>query len=267
MARALSILEQVLALPHEERAAALDRLCDGNDALRREVEQLVALDEDSAGFLEPLPTDGGPCEAGSDRVKTPESIGPYRIEQKLGEGGFGVVYRAQQSSPIDRRVALKVIKPGMDSEAVLRRFDAERRALAMLEHPNIARVYDGGVIPEGEAGAGRPYFGMELVEGRPVTDYAEAEGLPQRARLDLALQICAAAHHAHTKGIIHRDLKPANVLVTQIDGQPVCKVIDFGIAKALVGADGIATHATAMTSPGAMVGTPQYMSPEQARSS
>jgi serine/threonine protein kinase len=275
MARPLEILEQVLALPPEEQEAAIDRLCNGDEALRREVEQLVSLDQDSEGFLEPMPIDGSASApdgnrtagAGAGRVPTPETIGEYRIEEKLGEGGFGIVYSAQQSGPIDRRVAIKVIKPGMDSEAVLRRFDAERRALALLEHPNIARVYDGGVIPENEPGAGRPYFVMEFVDGDSVTKYAESEGTPLPEKLDLVLQICAAAHHAHTKGIIHRDLKPANVLVTRIDGKPACKIIDFGIAKALVEAGGGGTHATAMTSPGAMVGTPQYMSPEQARGS
>jgi tetratricopeptide (TPR) repeat protein len=174
----------------------------------------------------------------------------------IGEGGMGVVYRAEQAEPLCRAVALKVIKPGMDSDAVLARFDAERQALALMDHPNIARVLDAGATP-----AGRPYFVMELVEGVPVTDYCDTARLSPRDRLGLFLPVCAAVQHAHQKGIIHRDIKPSNVLVTVVDGRPVPKVIDFGVAKAV---DPRRAAWTLFTRLGAVVGTPEYMSPEQA---
>ena len=263
MPNALSIVEEVIDLPRGELAAALDRLCGADAALRREVELLLALDEECDEFLEPLSGEDALRSLGG--AKIPESIGPYRVVRQVGEGGFGIVYEARQSEPIERRVALKVIKPGMDSAAVLRRFEMERRTLGLLEHTNIARVLDAGLVPEGQPGAGRPFFAMEYVDGRPITAFAEQERLGLRERLGLVMQVCAAAQHAHTKGVIHRDLKPANIPVTLIDGEPVCKVIDYGIAKAL-GDDGeLADAFTALTSPGAMIGTPLYMSPEQAR--
>ncbi|MEM7517416.1 MAG: serine/threonine-protein kinase, partial [Planctomycetota bacterium] len=173
-----------------------------------------------------------------------------------------MVYEAEQQQPLRRRVALKLIKPGMDTAAVLQRFELERQTLARLEHPNIARVLDGGVVPEGQPGAGRPYFAMEFVEGRPITRFADQESLNLQQRIHLVLQACAAAQHAHSKGVIHRDLKPSNVLVAIVDDKPVCKVIDFGIAKALADS---ANPSTTLTNAGTMVGTPEYMSPEQAR--
>ncbi len=262
MPNALSIVEEVIDLPRGELGAALDRLCGEDATLRREVEQLLALDEECDEFLEPLSGEDALRSIGG--AKIPESIGPYRVVRQVGEGGFGIVYEARQSEPIERRVALKVIKPGMDSAAVLRRFEMERRTLGLLEHTNIARVLDAGLVPEGQPGAGRPFFAMEYVDGRPITAFAEQERLGLRERLGLVMQVCAAAQHAHTKGVIHRDLKPANIPVTLIDGEPVCKVIDYGIAKAL-GDDGeLADAFTALTSPGAMIGTPLYMSPEQA---
>ena len=267
MLSAIRIMEEVLDLPPSDRAAALDRLCDGDAGLRREVEELLALDEASAGFLEP-PTDSERLQAVARSVAAmPDVIGPYRVVRQVGEGGFGIVYEARQTEPIDRRVALKVLKPGMDSQGVLRRFAAERRTLAQLEHPNIARVLDAGLVPDGQPGAGRPFFAMEFVEGLPITEFAAREGLGLRARLELVMQVCAAAQHAHTKGIIHRDLKPANILVAVSDGAPVCKVIDYGVAKALDEDGQPGGGFTALTNPGAMIGTPLYMSPEQAQGS
>ena len=185
-----------------------------------------------------------------------ESIGPYRLLRQLGEGGMGVVYQAHQSSPIRRDVALKIIKPGMDSRQVISRFESERQALAVMDHPNIARVFDAGATT-----AGLPYFAMELVEGVPITRYCDARRLTVRERLALFVPVCQAIQHAHQKGIIHRDIKPSNILVAELEGRPVPKVIDFGLAKALGPALGDATQ---MTNLGTVVGTLDYMSPEQA---
>ncbi|MCA9300341.1 MAG: serine/threonine protein kinase [Phycisphaerales bacterium] len=264
MPNALRIVEEIVDLPVAERDAALDRLCAGDPDLRRDVEELLALDEQSAGFLEP-PVDGAGWRAVvHGAAEAPKVIGPYHVLRQVGEGGFGYVYEARQDEPIERRVALKIVKPGMDSEGVLRRFAAERRTLSQLEHANIARVLDAGLVPDGQPGAGRPFFAMEFVDGLPITAFAAREGLGIPARLGLVMQVCAAAQHAHTKGIIHRDLKPANILVTMSDGAPVCKVIDYGVAKALVDDDSLDGGITAITNPGAMIGTPLYMSPEQA---
>jgi eukaryotic-like serine/threonine-protein kinase len=186
----------------------------------------------------------------------PREIGPYKLISVLGEGGMGVVYLAEQTDPIRRRVALKVMKPGMDTRQVIARFESERQALAVMDHPNIARVLDGGVTPEG-----RPYFVMELVHGTPITSYADTHRLSVEQRLRLFLDVCAAVQHAHHKGVIHRDLKPTNVLVSVHDSGPVVKVIDFGIAKAV----GLGlTDRTLVTHVGQILGTPEYMSPEQA---
>ena len=184
------------------------------------------------------------------------TIGRYKLLERIGEGGFGVVYMAEQHHPVRRRVALKVVKPGMDSRQVLARFEAERQALAIMDHPNIAKVHDAGATD-----SGRPYFVMELVKGEPITDFCDANKLPPRQRLELFAQVCHAVQHAHQKGVIHRDLKPSNVLVASYDGKPVPKVIDFGVAKAT---GGRLTEATLFTGFGALVGTPEYMSPEQA---
>src|SRR5215469_1733949 len=183
-------------------------------------------------------------------------IGPYKLLQQLGEGGFGIVYMAEQDKPVHRRVALKVIKPGMDSVQVIARFEAERQALAMMEHQNIAKVFDAGTTD-----SGRPFFVMEIVHGVPITKYCDDNHLAVRERLALVVPVCKAIQHAHQKGIIHRDLKPSNVLVCLSDGQPVPKVIDFGVAKA---AGQPLTEKSLVTGFGAVVGTPEYMSPEQA---
>ncbi len=188
-----------------------------------------------------------------------EHIGPYKLVRPIGEGGFGIVWLAEQTAPVRRSVAVKVIKPGMDSKAVIARFEAERQALALMDHPNVARVFDGGTTDRG-----LPYFVMELVKGEPVTDYCDRHNLSIHDRLCLFADICDAVHHAHQKGIIHRDIKPSNVLVAISEGRkPLPKVIDFGVAKAMAAP---LTEATLFTTEGQLVGTPEYMSPEQADS-
>src|SRR5262245_25318187 len=183
-------------------------------------------------------------------------IGPYKLLQQIGEGGFGIVFLAEQERPVKRRVALKVIKPGMDTRQVITRFEAERQALAMMDHPNIAKVHDGGVTENG-----RPYFVMELVQGVPITDYCDQCSLTTKERLELFVTVCQAVQHAHQRGIIHRDVKPTNVLVAIQDGQPAPKIIDFGVAKAV--GQRLTEH-TLTTGFAQMVGSPLYMSPEQA---
>ena len=185
-----------------------------------------------------------------------KSIGPYRLLQRIGEGGCGVVYMAEQEKPVRRRVAFKIIKLGMDTKSVIARFEAERQALALMDHPNIARVLDAGATE-----SGRPYFVMELVRGVKITDYCDQNELDTRQRLILFIQVCQAIQHAHQKGIIHRDIKPSNILVTIIDGVAIPKVIDFGIAKAI---EGRLTDNTIFTAYEQFIGTPAYMSPEQA---
>src|SRR5437867_1830180 len=184
-------------------------------------------------------------------------IGRYKLLQQIGEGGFGIVFMAEQTEPVQRKVALKVIKAGMDTREVIARFEAERQALALMDHLNIAKVLDAGATE-----SGRPYFVMELVRGIRITEYCDQNNLATRERLDLFIQVCHAIQHAHQKGIIHRDIKPSNILVTLHDGAPVPKVIDFGIAKAT---EGRLTDATVYTQFTAFIGTPAYMSPEQAQ--
>jgi len=188
-----------------------------------------------------------------------QQIGPYRIQEVLGVGGMGVVFLAEQIKPIKRQVALKIIKMGMDTKEVVARFESERQALARMNHPNIAKVYDAGSTSEG-----RPFFVMEYIKGVPITEYCDMHNLNTRARLKLFLSVCEAVHHAHQKGIIHRDLKPQNILVEVNDGQAMSKVIEFGVAKAT---DHRLTEMTLFTQHGQMVGTPAYMSPEQAEMS
>ena len=200
------------------------------------------------------PTSAGRAADASER-DAPDRIGPYKILQVLGSGGMGVVYMAEQTEPVSRRVALKVVKLGMDTKQVVARFEAERQALALMDHPGIARVYDAGATD-----TGRPYFAMELVKGVPFTDYCDDQHLSVKQRVELFVEVCRAVHHAHQKGVIHRDLKPTNVLVTVQDDRPVPKVIDFGIAKAM---HSRLTDLTLVTQLGAVIGTPAYMSPEQ----
>ena len=239
-----------------ERREYLDRACGADSGLRSRVEALLLADRDAGDFLE------DPVSAPTLIFNSPTpleapgtSIGPYKLMEQIGEGGMGVVYVAEQTHPVRRKVALKVIKPGMDSKQVIARFEAERQALAVMDHLNIAKVHDGGTTE-----SGRPYFVMELVRGLPITDYCDGERLSIRQRLELFVLVCRAVQHAHQKGIIHRDLKPSNILVTLHDGVPVPKVIDFGVAKATGHALTEKTVYTAFTQ---LVGTPLYMSPEQ----
>jgi serine/threonine protein kinase/tetratricopeptide (TPR) repeat protein len=240
-----------------ERAAYLDRACAGNAELRRHVEGLLAAQGDLGSFLARPALAPRPTEQYDSAPETPGSaIGPYKLLQQIGEGGMGTVFMAEQTHPVRRKVALKVIKAGMDSRQVVARFEAERQALAIMDHPNIARVFDGGTTP-----SGRPYFVMELVKGAPVTEFCDQNHLTPRQRLELFVSVCQAVQHAHHKGIVHRDLKPSNILVTVHDTTPVVKVIDFGVAKAL-GQE--LTDKTLFTGFAQMIGTPLYVSPEQA---
>src|SRR6266704_57759 len=240
-------------------AAYLDEACAGDLELRGRVEVLLRAHQQSNSLLDaPVPNPVATVEEMvGERPGT--VIGPYKLLEQIGEGGFGVVFMAEQTRPVRRKVALKVLKPGMDTRQVVARFEAERQALALMDHPNIAHVFDGG-----ETASGRPYFVMELVRGIPITDYCDQNHLPVRERLGLFISVCHAVQHAHHKGIIHRDLKPTNVLVTLHDGTPVPRVIDFGIAKA-TGQQ--LTDKTLFTNFSQMVGTPLYMSPEQAEMS
>jgi WD40 repeat protein/serine/threonine protein kinase len=244
-------------LPPAERTAYLAEACGGDPALRLRVERFLAAQGEIGSFLESPAPELDPTRdlpAVSDGPGT--VVGPYKLLEQIGEGGFGVVFMAEQTAPVRRRVALKVLKPGMDTKQVVARFEAERQALALMDHPNIAKVFDAG-----STDAGRPYFAMELVRGVPVTRFCDDKRLSARGRLGLFVAVCQAVQHAHTKGVIHRDLKPSNVLVTLHDGVPVPKVIDFGIAKAL---GGRLTDKTLFTGYAQLVGTPVYMSPEQA---
>src|SRR5580704_8117666 len=211
------------------------------------------------GVSEPLASTMMGGVGAPPRERVGSIIGPYKLLQQLGEGGFGIVYMAEQEKPVRRMVALKIIKPGMDTSQVIARFESERQALALMDHPNIARVLDAGATD-----SGHPYFVMELVKGVPITEFCDKNHLATEARLKLFLDICHAIQHAHQKGVIHRDIKPTNVMVTLHDGVPVVKVIDFGVAKATVQR---LTERTLFTAYGQMVGTPAYMSPEQAEMS
>jgi serine/threonine protein kinase len=244
----------------DERAAFLDRACGDDPALRERVESLLKSHGEAGSFLgKPLLAQGSTLDYQPVTEGPGTVIGRYKLLQPLGEGGFGAVYMAEQKEPVRRRVALKIIKLGMDTKEVIARFEAERQALAMMDHPNIANVLDAGTTE-----TGRPYFVMELVKGASVTELSDKNQLAARDRLELFTAICHGVQHAHQKGVIHRDLKPSNILVTLHDGKPVPKVIDFGVAKAL---NQELTEKTLFTAYGHMVGTPQYMSPEQAEMS
>jgi eukaryotic-like serine/threonine-protein kinase len=254
-----SVFLEALQVPTpEERAAFLDRVCAGNPDLRRGVQMLLRAHEKADRFMQTAPCPGSTAdERATERPGT--VIGPYKLLQQIGEGGMGTVFMAEQTRPVRRRVALKVIKAGMDSRQVIARFEGERQALAMMDHVNIARVLDAGTTD-----AGLPYFVMELVHGVPITKYCDDNRLTPRERLELFVPVCQAIQHAHQKGIIHRDIKPSNVMVTLYDGKPVPKVIDFGVAKAI---EQKLTERTLFTQYGTMVGTFEYMSPEQAEMS
>ena len=240
----------------EERSAYLGEMCGDDSEMRGRVERLLSARSRVDSFLE-QPAPGVGVQAYQDDIDfSGTQIGPYKLLERIGEGGMGTVYMAEQSKPVQRKVALKIIKPGMDTQQVVARFEAERQALAMLNHPNIAAVYDAGTTE-----SGRPYFVMELVKGRPITQFCDEHQLPPRRRLELFQRVCHAVQHAHQKGIIHRDLKPSNVMVAMYDDRPVPKVIDFGVAKAT---GERLTDKTLFTHFGQVIGTLEYMSPEQA---
>jgi eukaryotic-like serine/threonine-protein kinase len=252
-----AIFKAAVKLAPERRADYLDQTCGANPSLRREVESLLRAHDASGSFLQDPPArpqatvNDPPITEGPGTV-----IGPYKLLQQIGEGGMGVVYMAEQQQPVRRKVALKIIRPGMDSRQVIARFEAERQALSLMDHPNIAKVLDAGTTE-----TGRPYFVMELVHGILLTKYCDDNKLTPRQRLELFVPVCQAIQHAHQKGIIHRDVKPSNVLVTMYDDKPVPKVIDFGVAKAV---EQRLTEKTLFTQFGTLVGTFEYMSPEQA---
>jgi eukaryotic-like serine/threonine-protein kinase len=281
--RISSLFDEAVKLPPEERAAFLEAACGDDPDLKAQVARLLESADLAEGFLEkPLVSQAGPLlreamedfepgsatpppedPTGTSTLTTPapsgspvERIGPYRLLQKIGEGGMGEVWLAEQTEPVRRRVALKLIKAGMDTKQVIARFEAERQALALMEHPAIAKVYEAGETPRG-----LPYFAMEYVAGEPITAYCDRHRLGMAERLDLFARVCDGVQHAHQKGVIHRDLKPSNVLVAIQDGKPVPKIIDFGVAKATAQR---LTEKTMFTELGVLIGTPEYMSPEQA---
>ncbi len=239
--RAKGIFLAACDLPLDRRALYLDEECAGDADLRREVEALLEFDQSATDPLE--------------ERRPPDRIGNFRLLQRLGKGGMGEVWEAEQERPVRRRVAFKLIKWGMDTKEVLARFESERQALALMNHPNIARAYEAGSTDEG-----RPFFVMEYVKGVPLTEYSDAQRLSTRDRLKLFMQVCDGVQHAHQKGIIHRDIKPSNILVAVEDGRPVPKIIDFGVAKATAQR---LTERTLFTELGQWIGTPEYMSPEQ----
>jgi WD40 repeat protein/serine/threonine protein kinase len=242
-----------------ERTAYLDQACAGDSRLRARLKQLLHLNNQQQGPLDAPPIGLSTISLDSVGVVPGDEIGPYKIREQIGQGGFGVVYVAMQEKPVRRKVALKIIKLGMDTKDVNARFEAEQQALALMDHPNVAKVLDAGTTD-----SGRPYFVMELVHGVKITEFCDKNRLAMQDRLKLFVEVCWAVQHAHHKGIIHRDLKPSNILVTLHDGKPVPKVIDFGVAKAL---SQQLTEKSIYTSYGQMIGTPEYMSPEQAEMS
>ncbi|HEX3626623.1 MAG TPA: tetratricopeptide repeat protein [Verrucomicrobiae bacterium] len=257
--RELAIFSDARLLPATQRAAFLDAACPDDPDLRRRIEELLAVAGETSTFMETPAGDllnPGEFSRATATEKPGERIGRYELLETIGEGGCGVVYKASQEEPVRRLVALKIIKLGMDTRSVIARFEAERQALALMDHPNIAKVLDAGAT-----NTGRPYFVMEIVDGVKITDFCDQHNLSTSDRLKLFIQVCHAVQHAHQKGIIHRDIKPSNILVTMTDGVPVPKVIDFGIAKAT---HGKLTDKTFVTALGHFIGTPAYMSPEQA---
>jgi serine/threonine protein kinase len=248
-------LHAVGHVPPEQWDAYVVEACGADDALRQQVAHLLQVHREAGSFLEqPAEALAATSAFGGEAAGT--VVGPYKLVELIGEGGMGTVWMAQQTEPVKRLVALKLIKAGMDSKQVLARFEAERQALALMDHPNIARVLDAGTTA-----ASRPYFVMELVKGIPITLYCDEQRLTLQQRLELFVPVCQAVQHAHQKGIIHRDLKPSNVLIARYDGRPVPKVIDFGVAKA-TGQQ--LTAQTLVTGFGAVIGTLEYMAPEQA---
>jgi serine/threonine protein kinase len=278
--RAQSVFLAAVERPSLGRATFLDSECNGDDELRQRVEALLKAHDEPGSFLDAPPPGIEVATMPPIDERPGTVIGPYKLLEQIGEGGFGVVFLAEQERPVRRRVALKIIKPGMDTRQVIARFEAERQALAMMDHPNIAKVLDAGMVGAASRSApdltpvdthegparlagptGRPYFVMELVQGVPITEYCDQCNLTTRERLELFVTVCQAVQHAHQKGVIHRDIKPTNVLVAIQDGQPTPKIIDFGVAKAI---NQQLTEHTLVTAFAQIVGTPLYMSPEQA---
>ena len=251
------IFRAAIALPPHERDAYLDEVLGEDRDRRAEIESLLRCDVVQDSFLESPAADLASTECYQPiRESIGSRVGAYRLMEQIGEGGFGLVFVAEQQEPVRRKVALKIIKPGMDTREVVARFEAERQALALMDHPNIAKVLDAGMTE-----SGRPYFVMELIRGVPIVDHCNSNQMTTEQRLNLFIDVCRAVQHAHSKGVIHRDLKPSNILVSPHDGIPVVKVIDFGIAKA-IGQQ--LTDKTIYTRLTQMIGTPLYMSPEQA---
>jgi eukaryotic-like serine/threonine-protein kinase len=261
--RVEQLVQEALELEEKQRGEFLERHCAGDTSLRHEVESFLAFGKDAENFMEAsalqvaaqaLAMEDHAPQGGEENGQA-RSIGPYQLLTKIGEGGMGQVWLAEQSAPLQRRVALKLIRWGMYDDTLLHRFQAERQSLAVMDHPSIAKVFDAGATPEGQ-----PYFVMEYVAGVPITDYCDQKKLKIRDRLELFVKVCEGVQHAHQKAIIHRDLKPANILVVEVDGKPVPRIIDFGLAKA-IGTEfaGESLH----TRVGSFVGTPGYMSPEQ----
>ncbi|HTA29467.1 MAG TPA: tetratricopeptide repeat protein [Candidatus Cybelea sp.] len=258
--RDVAVFTEALQLPAGERAAYLDRACGDDRILRRKVEALLKANTQIGDFLEHSPQEASlpPRPAAAVGEKPGDRIGRFKLLQQIGEGGCGIVFMAEQEEPVRRKVALKIIKPGMDTKSVIARFEAERQALALMDHPNIAKIFDAGATE-----SGRPYFVMELVRGVKITDYCDERSLGTGERLKLFVQVCQAIQHAHQKGIIHRDIKPSNILVTTTpEGLALPVVIDFGIAKATTNQR--LTDKTLFTAFEMLIGTPAYMSPEQA---
>ena len=252
-----AIFETARKIPvGDARNEYLHQICSGDARLRDRVDRLLAVQENSSFLQSAEPELSSTADVGVTVEGPGNTIGRYTLREQIGEGGMGVVFVAEQERPIRRKVALKVIKPGMDSKTVIARFEAERQALAMMDHPNIAKVLDAGTTA-----SGRPFFAMELVKGVPISEYCDENRFTIRQRLELFIQVCQAVQHAHQKAIIHRDIKPTNVLVTEQDGKVIPKVIDFGVAKAL---HQRLTERTLYTNFSQVVGTPLYMSPEQA---
>lgn len=252
-----SVFAEAIARSGDERSAYLDQVCGDDAQLRSRIDALLAAHDKPEAFQnDPVAGVDATVDHTPILERAGATIGPYTLREQVGEGGMGVVFVAEQQRPVRRKVALKIIRPGMDTREVVARFAAERQALALMDHPNIAKVYDAGSTE-----SGRPYFVMELVRGIPITDYCDKNRLTIRERLALFIDVCQAIQHAHQKGIIHRDVKPSNVLVTLHDGKPVPKIIDFGVAKAT---NQRLTERTIYTRCAQIIGTPLYMSPEQA---
>src|SRR3954452_6957674 len=253
------IFKIAVAIPSAQaRNSYLAQACGDDPALHKRVVALLQIAGEEQSFLEKPPAEFvQTIERPPITEKPGDRVGPYKLMEQIGEGGFGLVFVAEQHQPVRRKVALKVIKPGMDTRGVVARFEAERQALAMMDHPHIAKVLDAGTTE-----SGRPYFVMELVRGVPITKYCDDKQLPIRDRLQLFMQVCQAVQHAHQKGIIHRDIKPNNVLVAEYDDRAIPKVIDFGVAKATAQK---LTECTMFTEFGQVLGTMEYMSPEQSK--